>query len=237
MTSITIDTADGAMPAEQVDAQPGTGRAVIVIQEAFGVNGHIVDLCHRFAKVGWTAVAPALFHRQGSPVIPYDDVPKVMPIMQALTAEGIGADIDATSDALVAQGYPVERQAVVGFCMGGTVTFHAAVQRPFGAAATFYGGGITEGRWGYPGMAAQAGQLQTPWLGLFGDRDGGIPVDQVEQLRQAAAEQAKVDTEVVRYAEAQHGFHCDERPAVFDADAAADAWARTLAWFDAHIPA
>jgi carboxymethylenebutenolidase len=114
------------------------------------------------------------------------------------------------------------------------VTFHAAALRALGAAVTFYGGGVTTGRFGLPALVEQAPSLQTPWLGLFGDLDQGIPVEEVEQLRQAAAG-AGVVTEIVRYADAQHGFNCDDRPAVFNEQAAADAWARTLAWFDRHL--
>jgi carboxymethylenebutenolidase len=78
-----------------------------------------------------------------------------------------------------------------------------------------------------------APSLRAPWLGLYGDEDQGIPVDDVERLRAAAAQSA-VETEVVRYAEAGHGFHCDVR-ASYHQGAAADAWQRTLAWFDRHL--
>jgi carboxymethylenebutenolidase len=87
-----------------------------------------------------------------------------------------------------------------------------------------------------PGLAELAPSLSTPWLGLYGDLDQGISTDEVESLRSAAAT-ARVDTEVVRYPDADHGFHCDDRPAVFNPAAAADGWQRTLAWFEAHIGA
>ena len=82
----------------------------------------------------------------------------------------------------------------------------------------------------FPALIDEVPTLATPWLGLFGDRDGSIPVDDVEQLRVALSD-APVDAEVVRYAEAEHGFFCDLRPS-YAADAAADAWVRTLAWFE-----
>jgi len=78
--------------------------------------------------------------------------------------------------------------------------------------------------------------LQTPWLGLYGDLDKGIPVEEVEQLRDAVA-QAKVPAEIVRYDDADHGFHCNDRPAVFNPAAAADGWARTLDWFERYVAA
>jgi carboxymethylenebutenolidase len=98
--------------------------------------------------------------------------------------------------------------------MGGSVTFLAAARRTLGAGVTFYGGGVGEGRFGMPPLVEMAPGLQTPWLGLYGDEDQGIPVDQVEALRQAAAT-APVPTEIVRYADAGHGFHCDARPDSF----------------------
>jgi carboxymethylenebutenolidase len=235
MADTTISTSDGTMPAAWVEA-PGSDRAVLVAQEAFGVNDHIVDVCERFAAAGWSAIAPALFHRKGSPVLAYDDMSAVMPMIGTLTADGITTDMAAASAFLEEQGIPAERQAVVGFCMGGTVAFHTAVDLPLGAAATFYGGGVGKGRFGFPAMVERVGALRTPWIGFFGDRDAGIPVDEVEALRGALAS-APAETEVVRYAEGQHGFHCDQRPAVYDAGIAADAWARTLTWFDGHVPA
>jgi carboxymethylenebutenolidase len=118
--------------------------------------------------------------------------------------------------------------------MGGSVTFLAAARRTLGAAVTFYGGGVGEGRFGMPPLVEMAPGLRTPWLGLFGDKDQSIPVDQVEALRGAAA-QASVPTEIVRYAEAGHGFHCDARPDSYHEFSARDAWRRTLDWFDRHL--
>jgi carboxymethylenebutenolidase len=118
--------------------------------------------------------------------------------------------------------------------MGGTVAFLAAVRRPLGAAVTFYGGGVTEGRFGMAPMVELAAHLQAPWLGLYGDADQGIPVDQVEELLAAVAT-APVDAEIVRYPDAGHGFHCDMR-ADYHKDSAVDAWKRTLDWFESHLP-
>jgi len=158
----------------------------------------------------------------------------VMPAMGALTAGGITTDLDGAFDHLAAAGFDDAHCGIVGFCMGGSVTLYAGTIRRLGAAVTFYGGGVGQGRFGLPGLAELAPSLSTPWLGLYGDADQGIPVAEVESLRAAAAT-ASVDTEVVLYPDADHGFHCDGRPAVFNADAAADGWQRTLAWFDAHV--
>ncbi len=224
------------MPTPLTTISPdGTPRGgVVVIQEAFGVTEHIVDVCRRFAAAGWVAVAPHLFHRSGDPVIDYNDVSSAMPIMGKLAATEIDVDVDAAFTALTEMGFSPEQTAIVGFCMGGTVSFQTAVRRPLGAATTFYGGGVAEGRFGYPAMLELADALQTPWQGFFGDLDEGIPTEQVEALRTAAAS-APTDTDIVRYADAKHGFHCDDRPAVFNAEAAADAWSKALAWFDEHV--
>jgi carboxymethylenebutenolidase len=85
-----------------------------------------------------------------------------------------------------------------------------------------------------PSLIEQASGLQTPWLGLYGDLDKGIPSVEVDQLRKVAAEVA-VPTEVVQYPDADHGFNCNDRPAVFNPTAAADAWERTLNWFDRYV--
>jgi len=155
------------MPTPLTSISPdGTPRGgVVVIQEAFGVTEHIVDVCRRFAAAGWVAVAPHLFHRSGDPVIDYNDVSSAMPIMGKLAATEIDVDVDAAFTALTEMGFSPEQTAIVGFCMGGTVSFQTAVRRPLGAAATFYGGGVAEGRFGYPAMLELADALQTPWQG------------------------------------------------------------------------
>ena len=221
-------------PAYEARPDGDARGAVVAVQEAFGVTAHIEHIVDRLAAAGWHAVAPAFFHRQGAPMFAYDDLESVMPAMGQLTAEGIADDLNATFDHLEAAGFPAERTGIVGFCMGGSVAFYAATMRALGAAVTFYGGGVAEGRFGLPALVDQAPSLQSPWLGLYGDLDAGIPSSQVEQLRQAASG-AAVTTEIVRYAEAQHGFNCDDRPAVFNQAAATDAWDRTLAWFDRFL--
>ncbi|HXQ18312.1 MAG TPA: dienelactone hydrolase family protein [Acidimicrobiales bacterium] len=233
---ITIDTDDGAMPAFEAVPDTDAKGAVIVVQEAFGVTTHIEDVARRLADDGWRAVAPAFFHRQGSPVLAYDDFAKVMPVMGQVTKEGLTTDLLASLEYLDAAGFAASRTGVVGFCMGGTVSFYAGTLRPLGAAATFYGGGVTEGRFGLPPLVELAAELQSPWIGFFGDLDPSIPVEGVEALRTATA-QAGVPTEIVRYADANHGFHCNDREAVYHPTAAHDAWQRTLEWFDQHLSA
>ena len=232
--TVALQTADG--PMDVYEARPGAeaSRAVVVIQEAFGVNEHIRDVARRFAAQGYVAVAPALFHRSGGGTAPYDDFSKVMPLMAGMDDEGILMDVDATFAHLRSAGFRDEAIGLAGFCMGGRVSFLVAVRRRIGAAVGFYGGGIVTAR--RPGQATlieEARSLQMPWLGLFGDEDAGIPVADVERLR-VALERAAVATAIVRYPGAGHGFHCDERAAYHEASAR-DAWARTLDWFGTHL--
>lgn len=232
--TVEVTTADGPMPVyEAVPDGPARG-AVIVVQEAFGVNDYIEDVTRRFAAAGYHAVAPHLFHRAGGGTASYEDFTQVIPLFEGLTDDGILMDIDAACTLLTADGLTDSQTAIVGFCFGGRTTFLVALRRHFAAASGFYGGGLVKRRFPqFPELAGEAASLQTPWLGLFGDEDGSIPIEEVEELREALVA-SPVPTEIVRYPGAEHGFHCDRRPS-YDADAAADGWARTLAWFDTHL--
>jgi len=217
-----------------IHAPTGTTKgAVIVIQEAFGVNEHIEDICARLAAQGWLAIAPHFYHRTGDPQLGYGDMSLVGEHFMALTPETIYEDLDAALLHAAEAGFGPSAIGVVGFCMGGTLALLTAAEREVGAAVTFYGGGVTKGRWGLPPLVELAPRLQAPWLGLFGDLDTGIPVEEVEQLRAAAAS-SNVPTEIVRYPNAEHGFNCDRRSS-YNADAAADAWRRTLEFFTANV--
>jgi carboxymethylenebutenolidase len=217
------------------DAEPRA--AVVVIQEAFGVNPHIEDITRRVAAAGYHAVAPDMFHRTGGAVVDYGDFGAVIEHFVGIGSdEAIMTDVDAALGYIRGLGFPDHRIGIVGFCFGGRVTFLVASQRALGAAAGFYGGGIVTARFPqFPALIDRVPNLETPWLGLFGDRDESIPIDDVEQLRKALTD-APVATDVVRYAGAEHGFNCDARPS-YDADAAADAWSRTLDWFARHLGA
>ncbi len=231
---IALDTADGAM--ELYEAVPeGTPRgAVIVIQEAFGVNDHMQDVTRRCAAAGYHAVAPALFHRCRRR---HCALRRLRPGHAALcrcdrrrNPRRRRRDIAY----LEGVGFAPARIGIVGFCFGGRVTFLVAARRALGAAVGFYGGGIAAaGGLPFPPLIEESATLQTPWLGLFGDLDGGISIESVEALR-TALETAPVDAAVVRYPDAEHGFHCDAR-ASYHAESAADGWRRTLEWFDTHL--
>jgi len=232
---LVLETADG--PMALFEATPGGDArgAVVVIQEAFGVNAHIRDVTTRFADAGYHAVAPAYFHRAGGAAVEdYTDFAAIFPLFEGLSDDGILVDTEAALDHLRSAGFSDDRIGVVGFCFGGRATFLVSLRHALGAGVGFYGGGIaTKGALPFPALVDEAAGLRTPWLGLFGDEDASIPVTDVERLRTALAA-ASVDTEVVRYADAPHGFHCDARADYHEASAT-DAFARALGWFDAHL--
>jgi carboxymethylenebutenolidase len=230
---VVLGEGAGAFPGVAAAPAGSPAGGVVVLQEAFGLTGHIRSVCGRLADAGYLAVAPALFHRQGSPVLGYDELSSAQPLMGRLRAAEIMSDVTAALGYLRHQGQPADRCAAVGFCMGGSVAFIMATEFELGAAVTFYGGGVAEGRFGFPALADAAPSLRAPWLGLYGDRDHTIPVEQVETLREQAA-RSPVATEVVRYPDAGHGFNCDDRDA-FVPDAAEDAWSRMLDWLGARL--
>jgi carboxymethylenebutenolidase len=238
MTSadVMLDTTDGPMRAYVARPAGEAVGAVIVVQEAFGVNGHIEDVTRRLADAGYYAIAPDLFHRSGvGCVVEYGDFAKVMEFFKDVSGdEAVLSDIESALGHLHDAGFSDRNIGIVGFCFGGRVSFLVALRHALGAAVGFYGGGIVTGRFPqFPQLVADAAALQTPWLGLFGDEDASIPVDDVEQLR-TALQATRVDTDVVRYADAGHGFHCDQRPD-YRPDDAKDAWARMLTWFATHL--
>ena len=226
-----VKTADGVMPVTVVAPAPATsnGCAVIVIQEAFGVDAHIEEVCDRFAQEGWLAVAPHLFYRSGGGTISHDDSEGMYRHLGALSDAGTLDDIDATLALIEQRGIGAQRVALVGFCLGGRVSFLVAGERALGATVGFYGGGIVHGRSETrPSLLGLAPQLKTPWLGVFGGTDQTIPADEIDVL-EGALSAAPVETKVVRYPEAGHAFLNDHKSG-YAAEASADAWDRTLAW-------
>src|SRR5262245_26896923 len=226
---ITIETAAGPMTAQL--ARPATGGpfpGVIVVMEAFGLNSHIEGVADRIAGEGYVTLAPDLYHRAGAgQVAGYDDLPKALTLMGALTDDGIVQDISAALDSLT--GNPAvraDRIGITGFCMGGRVSYLAACALPkrIKAAVPFYGGGIPIDR---------TATLEAPALAFFGDEDPFIPLDQVRAL-EAKAQQLGKQVTVHVYAKAPHGFFCDERDS-YRADAAADSWKRMTAFFAEHL--
>jgi carboxymethylenebutenolidase len=231
--TVTLDGAGEGMKLYRVDPKGEIKGAVIVIQEAFGITDHIMDVAGRLADAGYVAVAPHVFHRTGDPVIAYDKMQEVIPHIMQLNREGIDADLTATVAYLEGEGYSGRQVAIIGFCMGGTIAFFAGAKWELGAAITFYGGGIAQSRFGLPRLLDLVPELKTPWLGNYGDLDQSIPLTEVDLLRRAVAA-TDVPSEVNRYGEADHGFHCNDRSA-FNEDASKAAWGRTVAFLDDHV--
>jgi carboxymethylenebutenolidase len=233
-TEIEIGTSEGLMPAFAVSPAVEPKGAVIVVQEALGVTNHIRDVATRLAGAGWQTVAPALFHRQGCPVFEYEEADLVMPVLDQLSPESISTDLDAAFQYLEQMGFPPSRSGVVGFCAGGTVAHYAAAMKAFGASVTYYGGGVAEPRFGLSSAIDLARDFKTPWLGLYGDLDEHIAVEDVNRLKETVAG-SDVPTEIVIYSGAGHGFSCIDRPQHFNSDVADQAWQRMLEWFDQYI--
>jgi carboxymethylenebutenolidase len=230
-TTIDVPTPAGAMPAQL--ARPGGDGpfpAVIVIQEAFGLNGHIKDVGQRLAGEGYVTIAPDVFHRGGrGRTAGYDELPKALQLMGELTDAGIVEDVRAAVDHLrTLPSVRADRIGITGFCMGGRVAFLAAAKLPdaIAAAVPFYGGGI-DPTW--------TTTVKHPVLAFFGDQDPFIPNEQVEALR-AEAKRAGKPVDVVVYPGAPHGFFCNERDS-YRPEAAKDAWAKLLAFFAKHLKA
>lgn len=233
---VTLTVGDGTTMPSYV-ARPsgkGSGRGLLVFQEAFGVNGHIRDVTERFARQGYTAIAPALFHRtdpnfEGS----YTDFGGAMAHMQALTEEGLGADAKAAFDWLVAaDGGQAQTVGSIGYCLGGRVSFLADALLPLQASVSYYGGGIAPSERG-PGLLKHAGDLHAPILLFWGGRDGHIGPDQRRAIEDALLTAGKTYSEVT-FSQADHGFFCDAR-AAYEPNAAGHSWALTLAFFDTHL--
>ncbi len=216
--------------------------AVIVVQEAFGVNQHIQRVADGFAAAGYVAVAPALFHRNErnpNPMLGYtpDDFDAAInTYMPELTGQGIIEDIKATVDYLQ-RTYPRTRGqkiGIVGYCMGGRVVYLAASGcSGLSAGAVYYGGGImnayADGVTPIDGTA----NISIPLSGSFGETDGNPTPDDVTKI-EAALDAAGKSYDFKMYPGAGHGFNCNDRDS-YNQAAAEDAQARTLAFFEQHL--
>lgn len=234
--TVTLQVSDGTRMPSYVarPAGQGNGRGLLVFQEAFGVNSHIRDVTERFAREGYVAIAPTLFHRtdasfEGS----YTDFGAVMPHMQAVTDEGLTADVQAAYQWVTGDG-GTQIVATIGYCMGGRASFLADAVLPVQAAVSYYGGGIAPmPARNNPGLLERTANLHAPILLVWGGKDTHIPPEQIRQVEDALIQAGKPYDNVV-FSEADHGFFCDER-ASFNPEASREAWALTLAFFDNHL--
>jgi carboxymethylenebutenolidase len=232
---VEVTVADGHIPAWFArPAGEGPFPIVLVNEEIFGIHEYIRDICRRLAKAGYLAVAPEIYARSGD-ISKLTDAAQIFRevILRTPDAQVMG-DLDATVAWAAANRGDAARLGTVGFCRGGrTVWLYAAHNPTLKAAVAWYGpiGGPTSAI--QPRTAADvAGGLRAPLLGLYGGKDGGNPVEDVEAAA-AKARAAGHVVEIVVYPDAPHGFHADYRPSYRAADAA-DGWQRMLAWFRRH---
>ncbi len=225
-TFITLEVADGSKMEAYVALPEGQEPfpAIILLQEAFGVNNHIRNVAERLCKEGYALIAPDLFHRTAQRIeIDYKDFTAARPHMQAITKENLEADLNACYSWLQQQkNVDSARTGSIGFCLGGRVSFIANTVLPLSAAVSYYGGGLDT-------LAGDAVKMHAPHLFFWGGLDSHIPQEKIDTIINAvkAAGKDYVNT-VISYA--GHGFHCDERES-YQPQAAQEAWAVTLAFF------
>ncbi len=218
-----------AMPAGAISPP-----VILVVQEIFGVHEYIKDTCRRLAKLGYMAVAPELFARQGDPR-KYAAIPDIVSnIVSKVPDSQVMADLDACVAWAKANGGDTARLGITGFCWGGRITWLYSAHNPqVKAGVAWYGrvvSPVTENNPKHP--VDIAGQLHAPVLGLYGGADQGIPLDTVEKMRSglAAGSKASCASKIHVYDGAPHAFHADYRPTYRPAEAE-DGWQRMLAWF------
>ncbi len=233
---VKIPVQDGEIPAYRaMPAKGGPFATVLVIQEIFGVHEHIKDISRRLAKAGYFAVAPALYARQGD-VSKMTDTQEILQTVVAKVPDTqVASDLDATVAWAKKQKQANTRKlGVTGFCWGGRQTWLYAIHNPhLKAAVAWYGplAGNTDAL--HPKRVLDLVQdLKVPVLGLYGGADQGIPVADVEKLRDEA-KRLKKRVEIVIYPDAPHAFNADYRPS-YRAEPAKDGWPRMLAWFKSH---
>ena len=234
---VTLKVVDGTTMRAFI-AQPERGTklpGMLVFQEAFGVNEHIRDVTQRFAKQGYAAIAPELFHRTAPPGFEgrYDDFPSVMPHVAALKDEGLEADIRAAHDALLRNSaVDAQRVACVGFCMGGRVSFLADLILPVRAAISFYGGGIAPSARG-AGLLGRTKDLHAQIFMFWGGLDKHIGPEQRQAVGDALRDAHKTFASM-EFADADHAFFCDARGS-YNKAAAEQAWALSLAFLKSNL--
>ncbi|VTR92097.1 carboxymethylenebutenolidase : Dienelactone hydrolase-like enzyme OS=Microcoleus sp. PCC 7113 GN=Mic7113_4358 PE=4 SV=1: DLH [Gemmata massiliana] len=232
---VKIPVKDGDIPAYR--AAPDKGGpfpVVLVVQEIFGVHEHIKDVCRRLAKLGYLAIAPELYARQGD-VSKLTDIQEIFSkVVSKVPDSQVMNDLDAAVAWAKKTGNgDTAKLGITGFCWGGRITWlYAAHNKDLKAGVAWYGrlsgaGKSTELQPKYP--IDLAGDLKAPVLGLYGEKDTGIPVKDVEAMREALKKADKLG-EIVLYPEAPHAFYADYRPS-YRKEAAEDGWKRLQAWF------
>jgi carboxymethylenebutenolidase len=233
---VSVRTGSEMMPCHL--ARPASGGpypGLVVVMEAFGLNGHIRNVTERFAAEGFIAIAPNLYFRQLNNVAGYDDLPGALRLMGTLRDEQVVVDMTAAIDHLKGLKEVKPSFGTVGFCMGGRIAFLTACRNPdVKATASFYGAGM-----GRPGPGSDKSPLDYvaglngPVLAFFGGKDPFIPLGEVDKFRDALKAAGR-PADVVLYNDADHGFMCDERASHHPVHSR-EAWARTTAFFKQNL--
>lgn len=236
---VRIPAGGSELPAYRAQpAQGGAWPVVLVVQEIFGVHEHIKDVCRRLAKLGYLAIAPELYARQGDPR-QYASVPDLISnVVSKVPDAQVLTDLDACAAWAAANGGDGQRLAITGFCWGGRITWLYAAHNPrLKAGVAWYGRLVGQASELTPRHPLDiAGKLYAPVLGLYGGADQGIPLDTVEQMRKAlreAAAPASSSSTIHVYADAPHAFHADYRPTYRQGEAE-DGWRRLQGWLKQH---
>lgn len=233
---VKIPAAGGEIPTYR--AQPATGKdfpTILVVQEIFGVHEHIRDVCRRLAKLGYQAIAPELYARQGDPS-KYVSIPDLMTQIVAKVPDGqVLGDLDATAAWAQANGGDAKRLGITGFCWGGRIAWLYSAHNPkIKAGVAWYGRLVGQASELSPRHPVDVvADLKAPVLGLYAGQDQGIPQETVEKMRaalKAADNPAAKASEIVVFPNAPHAFNADYRPS-YRKEEAEDAWQRMQAWF------
>jgi carboxymethylenebutenolidase len=219
--------------------------AIIVANEIFGIHAYIKDICRRLAKLGYVAIAPAYFDRGGDPSTA-TDMAQIMPIVAKAGQPQVLGDTAGAVAWLQAQSFvDADKIGITGFCWGGNVVWMAAARvKGIKAGVAWYGrlappppatpaAGAPQTPAPDPMPLQVVQEIKIPVLGLYGEKDQGIPVKDVEAMRAALVAAGNRHCELIVYPGAQHGFHADYRPSYNEA-AAIDGWRRLQAWFKQH---
>jgi carboxymethylenebutenolidase len=232
---VKIPVSDGEMPAYRAMPDKGKGfPVVVVVQEIFGVHEHIRDVARRFAKLGYLAVAPELYARQGDPSKIENIQELISTIVNKVPDAQVMSDIDATVAWAGKSSGDAGKLGITGFCWGGRIVWLYAAHNPkLDAGVAWYGRLVGQPDPLHPSHPIDlAAKIKPPVLGLYGGADQGIPNDTVEKM-QAALKAAGSKSEIVLYPNTPHGFHADYRPS-YSKQQAEDGWARLQAWFKKH---
>jgi carboxymethylenebutenolidase len=232
---VKIPVSDGQVPAYR--AQPAEGGhfpVILVVQEIFGVHEHIKDVCRRFAKLGYLAIAPELYARQGD-VSGLQDFQEILKIVSKVPDAQVMSDLDAAvAWAMMTGKADTARLGITGFCWGGRIVWLYGAHNPnLKAGVAWYGRLVGPAEELHPKHPVDlAGSISAPILGLYGEADTGIPVATVERMR-AALKDAGKHCEIVLYPNTPHAFFADYRPS-YRKEQADDGWKRLWAWFKEH---